>query len=116
MLEWQQIIAYIVTPLLTLAIGVFHLYLNGKFSSLKEKIIDQDALVKDVAKKHFEELALSAKETAEIRNNYIGRFEDIKENVHKVKDEILLKINDMDKKVDKQAVYCAFVQEQKRKN
>lgn len=73
-------------------------------------------------KYQFNRLNMLEQEMKEIKTNYLNRFDDIKshqaENNEKVMSflsEVMIKITDIQGKVESQAKICEFVQESKKK-
>lgn len=90
--------------LLTALIGLFMIYLNSRFSALKEQIEEM--------KKELDEVK---KENNEIKKNYLSRFERLADQIHLIKEEIIAEFNKMNVSVEKQLSYCELVQETKKK-
>ena len=114
-MEWEQVVSYVVTPFLTLLLTVFHLYLNARFTSLRERVIALEHEVEKGLELHRQEVERLAEETEDMKLNYISRFGEVKDSVYEIKDQILVKLTDLDKKVERQTTICTFIQGLKNK-
>jgi len=90
--------------LLTALIGLFMVYLNFRFTALRERI-------EDIKK----ELDAVKKENDEIKLNYLNRFDEVKETIHSVKDDIIKEVLSMNTKLEKHLSFCQSIQELKNK-
>lgn len=93
-----------INTLLSALIGLFMIYLNFRFTVLKEKIQELKTEIDTVKE-----------ENDEIRINYLSKFDKISEEYHKGKEEIIREFGKINLLVERQLSYCAVIQEAKKK-
>lgn len=86
----KELIVYIIMPLINMLIGLFMVYFNSRLTTLKEELID---LKNEVHK--------LKDENAQIKNNYLTRFEKLSNLIVDMRLDILKQISTIDKKIDK---------------
>ena len=50
----------------------------------------------------------------QLKLNYISRFDDVKDSIYKIRDEIVTLINEMVQQVRDQKQFCEIIQQQKK--
>ena len=88
-------IQVVAIPLLGLVLIVFNLYLNSKFKAMEENI-----------KEHNNRLGKVETKQDAMKDNYIDRFDELKEILHKIDVKLVIVSGD----IKEQTKYCLNVQ------
>ncbi len=94
-----------INTLLSALIGLFMIYLNFRFSALKERIQELKS-----------EIDLVKQESNENKNNYINKFDKMSNDLHMFKEEIIKEFSKVNLSVEKQLSYVTLVLEHKKEN
>lgn len=94
-----------INTLLSALIGLFMIYLNFRFSALKERIQELKS-----------EIDLVKQESNENKNNYINKFDKMSNDLHMFKEEIIREFSKVNLSVEKQLSYVTLVLEHKKEN
>ena len=94
-MDIAHFVQVVVIPLLGLVLVVFNLYLNSKFKAMEENI-----------REHSKRLGKVETKQDTMKDNYIDRFDELKEILHKMD----LKLVVMSGDVKEQTKYCLNVQ------
>ena len=94
-MDIAHFVQVVVIPLLGLVLVVFNLYLNSKFKAMEENI-----------REHSKRLGKVETKQDTMKDNYIDRFDELKEILHKID----LKLVVMSGDVKEQTKYCLNVQ------
>lgn len=94
----KELIVYIIIPLVNVLVALFMIYFNTRLSALKEEVIE----LKDEVHKLKDE-------NAQIKNNYLTRFEKISNLIVEMRLDIIKQISNVEKKIDK--INCPYNKE-----
>ena len=94
-MDIAHFIQVVAIPLLGLVLIVFNLYLNSKFKAMEGNIIE-----------HSKRLGKVETKQDAMKDNYIDRFDELKEILHKIDVKLVIVSAD----VKEQTKYCLNVQ------
>jgi len=94
-MDIAHFVQVVVIPLLGLVLVVFNLYLNSKFKAMEENI-----------REHSKRLGKVEDKQDTMKDNYIDRFDELKEILHKIDLKLVVVSGD----IKEQTKYCLNVQ------